>query len=381
MNSRDHFYMARAISLAAKGLYSTDPNPRVGCVIVNDDEIVGEGWHEFAGGPHAEIRALERAGERARGATAYVSLEPCSHHGRTPPCTRALIEAGVVRVVGAMEDPNPRVSGQGFAGLREAGITVENGLLAEQAGQLNPGFVMRMRRRRPYVRCKIAASCDGRTAMAGGESKWITSAAARLDVQRLRARSSAVLTGIGTVMSDDPALTVREQELAEEIRSVGKLPVRQPLCVVVDSHLRIPTAARVLDHPGGVLIAAAGADAGRRDTLQRPGVTVEVLPRSVDGGVELHVLMGELAGRGVNELLVEAGATLNGALLHAGLVDELVIYLAPRLMGDAARGMFHLPGLQRLDQSIQLVFSDVRAVGRDLRVTARPAAAGAPVHP
>lgn len=359
-DARDAEYMARALQLARRGLFTTQPNPRVGCVVVKDDRVVGEGWHERAGEAHAEVHALRAAGEAARGATAYVSLEPCCHHGRTPPCTDALIQAGVQRVVAAMQDPNPTVAGQGVRRLREAGVEVEVGLLADAAAKLNPGFIARMQRARPLVRAKLAASLDGRTAMADGESKWITGEAARADVQRWRARSGAMLTGSGTVRFDDPALTVR-----------GLAVVRQPLRVVVESRRQpMPAAARLLREAGETLVATADMDAARAHALRAAGAEVLVLAGEA-GRVDLDALLRELAGRGVNEVMVEAGPRLNGALLAQGLVDEILIYLAPHLMGDAARGLFHLPGLQRLAERIELEIVDVRAIGRDWRVQAR----------
>ncbi len=360
----DHHYMARALQLAAKGLYTTHPNPRVGCVIVHaghmDGEIVGEGWHARAGEPHAEIHALAQAGVRARGATVYVTLEPCCHQGRTPPCVDALIEAGVARVVVAMIDPNLKVAGQGLARLAAAGIVTQSGVLQAQAEALNAGFVMRMRERRPYVRCKLAMSVDGRTAMASGESKWITSDAAREDVQRLRASSAAILTGIGTVLADDPALTVRVEGVA-----------RQPLRVVVDSQLRLSPQARLLNAPGSTLIVTTVQDRARSAGLVRENVTVSVQPARHDG-VNLTALMQMLATEHeINEVLVEAGPTLNGALLNAGLIDEVIVYMAPHLMGDAARGLFHLPGLQQMSQRVALDIQDIRAVGCDWRISAK----------
>ncbi len=350
--------MARALTLARRGLYTTDPNPRVGCVIVRDGDIVGEGWHVRAGEPHAEVHALRAAGERARGATVYVTLEPCCHHGRTPPCTDALVQAGVARVVAAMPDPNPQVAAQGVAALAHAGITVDVGVLQAAAEALNPGFLQRMRGGRPWVRVKLGASLDGRSAMASGESKWITGAAARADVQRLRARSSAILTGSGTVLADDPALTVRMPGAS-----------RQPLRVVVDGRLRMPPDAQLLAGDGPVLVAAA-ADTPAAAQLRTRGADVVVLPSDA-GRVDLPALLVELARREANEVLVEAGAGLNGALLAAGLVDELVLYMAPILMGDRARGLFHLPGLEKLADRVALEVQDVRAVGKDWRIVAR----------
>ncbi|GAB4123660.1 MAG: bifunctional diaminohydroxyphosphoribosylaminopyrimidine deaminase/5-amino-6-(5-phosphoribosylamino)uracil reductase RibD [Sideroxydans sp.] len=352
----DSQWMARALQLAERGLYTTSPNPRVGCVLVKAHEVVGEGWHERAGEPHAEVHALRAAGEAARGATAYVTLEPCSHHGRTPPCADALIAAGVSRVVCAMQDPNPQVAGQGMARLRAAGIQVECGLMEAAARELNPGFVARMTRGMPWVRSKIAASLDGRTALANGNSQWITGEAARQDVQRWRARSCAVLTGSGTVLADDPQLNVRID--------TG----RQPLRVVLDSALRTPPTARILQG-GKVLLCTTSRDAEKRAAIEARGAEVLVLA-DAQGRVDLSAVLRELARRGSNEVLVEAGRTLNGALLRAGLVDELLLYLAPHLLGDAARGMADLGVLTGLDQRVDLAWRDVRRVGEDLRITA-----------
>jgi diaminohydroxyphosphoribosylaminopyrimidine deaminase/5-amino-6-(5-phosphoribosylamino)uracil reductase len=356
----DTRFMARALQLARKGLYTTDPNPRVGSVVVKDGTIIGEGWHERAGAPHAEVNALQKVGANARGSTVYVTLEPCSHQGRTPPCANALVEADVARVVAAMEDPNPRVSGKGFDILRTAGITVDTGLLQGEAEALNPGFISRMRRQRPFVRVKLAVSLDGRTAMASGESKWITGEAARHDVQRLRARSSAVLTGVGTVLNDDPSLTVRDFPI-----------VRQPLRVVVDSNLSMPEHARMFGLEGQTLVVTASEDGDRSEALVNAGAEVLCLPAGHQK-VDLPRLMAHLAARDVNELLVEAGAVVCGALLEAGLIDELLVYMAPHIMGNQARGMFHLPGLDEMAQRVALRMVDVRAVGDDWRITARP---------
>jgi len=349
--------MARALQLAQRGLLTATPNPRVGCVLVKNGKNIGEGWHVRAGEPHAEVHALRAAGAAAQGATAYVTLEPCSHHGRTPPCAEALIEAGVARVVCAMQDPNPRVAGQGFAMLRAAGIAVECGLMEAAARDLNIGFVSRMTRGLPFVRSKIAASLDGRTALANGVSQWITGAAARVDVQHWRARSCALVTGIGTVLADDPQLNVR---IATE---------RQPLRVVLDSALRMPPTARMLQG-GRVLVCTASQDAGKRAALERQGAEVLLLPVTA-GQVDLPAVLRELARRGINEVLVEAGKTLNGALLRAGLVDELLLYLAPQLLGDAARGLADLGELTQLEQRVGLVWQEVRHVGGDMRITVR----------
>jgi diaminohydroxyphosphoribosylaminopyrimidine deaminase/5-amino-6-(5-phosphoribosylamino)uracil reductase len=350
--------MAQALRLAERGLYTTSPNPRVGCVLVKDGAVIGEGWHERAGEPHAEVHALRAAGEAAKGATAYVTLEPCSHHGRTPPCADALIAAGVARVVVAVQDPNPQVAGQGIEKLRAAGIVVECGLMEAAARELNVGFFARMTRGTPWVRSKIAMSLDGRTALANGVSQWITGEAARLDVQRWRARSCAVLTGIGTVLADDAQLNVREVTTS-----------RQPLRVVLDSQLRMPLDARIL-YGGDVLIYAAADEANKAVVLRDLGAEVTVL-RDGGGQVDLVAVLRDLGARGINEVLTEAGSTLNGALLRAGLVDELVLYVAPQLLGDAARSMAQLGELNSLEQRVNLKWQDVRQVGNDLRILAK----------
>ncbi|OFZ91270.1 MAG: riboflavin biosynthesis protein RibD [Betaproteobacteria bacterium RIFCSPLOWO2_12_FULL_62_58] len=354
----DHLFMARALQLARHGLFTTTPNPRVGCVIARGGNRVGEGWHERAGAPHAEVNALTVAGAAARGATAYVSLEPCTHHGRTAPCAEALVAAGVARVVAAMQDPNPLVAGKGLARLEEAGVAIECGLLEDEARELNIGFVSRMNRGRPWVRMKLAASLDGKTALNNGKSRWITGAAARRDGHAWRARACAVLTGIGTVKDDDPQLTVREVETT-----------RQPLRVIVDSRLETPVAAKIL-RGGGVLIAAAVNGGDNFPALKDKGAEMVVLPNA-GGKVELGALMRELARRGINEVHVEAGHKLNGSLLGEGLVDELVIYLAPHLIGDAARGMFNLPELEDLSGRRELKIHDLRMIDKDIRVIAR----------
>lgn len=365
----DPALMARAIQLAELGRFTTDPNPRVGCLIVRDGDIVGAGWHRRAGEPHAERHALVEAGGRARGATAYVTLEPCCHQGRTPPCTDGLLEAGVARVVCAMVDPNPLVAGRGLRLLAEAGVVVETGLLESEARALNPGFIKRMEQGRPYVRCKLAASLDGRSAMASGESQWITGAAARRDVQRLRAASSAILTGIGTILADDPSLNVRLR--AEDLAGMGPgEAIRQPLRVVVDSRWRTPPSARILTLPGTTLIVGAVDDSPRMPELTGAGAEIYLCPGD-SRQVDLGALLKELARREINEVLLEAGPTLAGAALSAGLVDEILIYLAPHLMGDAGRGLFHLPGLERMRDRIALHITDIRVVGQDLRITAR----------
>lgn len=357
-SSTDHAYMSQALQLAEKGLYGTSPNPRVGCVIVRDGKVVGSGWHERAGQPHAEINALNVAGAAARGATVYLTLEPCSHHGRTPPCAEALIKAAVAKVVIAMQDPNPLVAGGGCALLRQAGIEVQVGLLEAEASTLNIGFVTRMTHKRPWVRMKIAASLDGKTALNNGTSHWITAEAARRDGHRWRARSCAVLTGMGTVLADDPQLTVRHVETA-----------RQPLRVVVDSRLEIPVDAKML-RGEGELIFTANASEGKIMALQDIGARPIVLPDG-SGSVDLTRMMQTLADYEINEVLVEAGARLNGALIQASLADELVIYLAPCLIGDAAQNMLNLPELTDLAGKRALKIEDLRMLGADIRIVAR----------
>ena len=362
-------WMARAIRLARRGLYTTDPNPRVGCVLVKDGRLVAEGWHSKAGEPHAERIALANAGQDARGATAYVTLEPCCHHGRTPPCSDALIEAGVARVVVAMQDPNPLVAGQGVAQLREAGIEVIEGVLEAGAAELNPGFIKRMSEGMPYVRCKLAMSLDGRTAMADGESKWITSDASRRDVQRLRARSSAIVTGIGTVLADDPSMTVRLP--VEALEGVEReQDIRQPLRVVLDTHLALSPDAAILAQAGETLVFTTSDDEALAEALMATGATL--LRQDHCDAIDLAAVLAQLAGTGMNEVLIEAGATLAGAALSAGVVDELVIYMAPHLMGDAARGLLHLPGIGTMAQRIPLTLSDLRLIGPDIRLTYLP---------
>ncbi len=357
-DAADHLHMAGALRLAERGLYTTTPNPRVGCILARDGEVVGEGWHERAGEAHAEIHALRQAGARARGATAYVTLEPCSHHGRTPPCANALIDAGVARVAAAMRDPNPQVSGRGIELLTLAGVRAEVGLMQAEARELNPGFVSRMTRGRPWVRLKTAASLDGATALENGVSQWITGAAARADVQRWRARSCAILTGSGTVLADDPRMDVRELDIG-----------RQPLRVILDSRLRTPPAARILH--GGALIVCQDAGDGPPAALLDAGATVLELP-GADGRPDLALLLEELARRGVNELHVEAGATLNGAFLQAGLVDEWLAYFAPSVLGRRARGLFDLPALTDMAGRRGFQLADAAVVGADLRLRLRP---------
>lgn len=350
----DIAHMRLSLQLAERGLYTTTPNPRVGCVLVREGRIVGTGWHQRAGEPHAEILALRMAAEQSRGATAYVTLEPCSHHGRTPPCADALVNAGVQRVVVAMQDPNPLVSGRGLTRLAAAGITVECGLLETEARQLNPGFIKRMRHNLPWLRIKTAASMDGRTALANGVSQWITGTAARQDVHAWRARSCAILTGIGTILADNPRLNVRDVETS-----------RQPLRIVLDSHLRTPVHAHILDTPG-TLIACAHRAADRAQALEARGAEILTLPDERQQ-IDLPRLLTVLAQRGLNEIMVEAGATLNGALLEQHLVDEWVAYIAPTVLGNSARGLFALPEFSSLSQAQRGNIFDVRPTGEDWR--------------
>ena len=373
---QDARFMARALYLARKGLYTTDPNPRVGCVLVKNGKIIGEGWHKKAGEAHAEIDALNNLTENPAGATAYVTLEPCSHHGKTPPCCEALIKAGVKRVVAAMQDPNPLVVGKGFQILEQAGISVEFGILEADAQDLNRGFIQRMTQGLPFVRSKLAMSLDGRTAMASGESKWITSPESRADVQRLRAESSAILTGINTVLKDDPSLTSRIDR-----------DVKQPVRVVLDSKLQMPPSAKMLTLPGRTIILTCEDEntvrpesfdsaqeihveeqKAKLQKLQNVGAEVYQLPEK-KGRLNLIEVMKFLAGQEINEVLVEAGAVLNGALLTENLVDEWVIYMAPKILGDKGRGLFHLPRLDKLADCKEMIFNSFQSVGKDLKLT------------
>jgi diaminohydroxyphosphoribosylaminopyrimidine deaminase/5-amino-6-(5-phosphoribosylamino)uracil reductase len=352
----DHLHMARALRLAERGLFTARPNPMVGCVIAHGDRVVGEGWHQRTGGPHAEVFALRQAGEEARGATAYVTLEPCAHHGRTPPCALALIGAGVARVVAAMRDPFPKVDGGGFVLLREAGIEVAEGLMAAQARELNHGFLSRVERARPWLRVKLAASLDGRTAMADGSSKWITGEAARNDVQRWRARAGAILTGADTVLADDPQLTVR----------LADTEVIPPLRVVLDTRLRSLECARVREGGAPTLYlhdaAVSPPDAADAEFASVP---------SQDGRLDLGAVLALLAERGINEVHTEAGATLSGALLAGGWVDELLLYQAPTLLGEHGRPLLGGLGIHDMAQQRRLRVVDQRQVGADLRLLLR----------
>jgi diaminohydroxyphosphoribosylaminopyrimidine deaminase / 5-amino-6-(5-phosphoribosylamino)uracil reductase len=368
-SSLDHTYMTTALRLAEQGLYTTQPNPRVGCVIVKNHQIMGQGAHLKAGEPHAEVFALREAGTNAKDATAYVTLEPCNHHGRTPPCVDALINAGVKRVVVAMQDPNPLVAGNGIKRLQAHGIAVEVGLMEAESKSLNLGFISRMTSALPYVRCKVAASLDGRTALSNGKSLWITGEPARLDVQHWRAQSCAIVTGIGTVLTDNPTMNVRLENTS-----------RQPLRVIVDSNLQTPTDCKMLDPElldsellaiSPVLIVYAQDANHKAAALTATGAQLLHLPDG-SGRVDLHALLANLALRGVNEVLLEAGQGLNGAFLQAGLVDEFIFYYAPKLMGADAKAMFAIPELIEMQQAIDLQIFDVRQIGQDIRIRAKP---------
>jgi len=364
----DEKYMARAFELARLGRFTTTPNPNVGCVIVRDGEIVGEGYHIKAGGPHAEVHALRMAGEKAKGATAYVTLEPCSHHGRTPPCADALIAAGVARVVASMQDPNPEVAGRGLYRLQQTGIEVSHGLMHSEAEAINLGFLKRMRTGFPYVQLKMAASLDGRTAMESGESQWITSAAARADVQRFRAQSSAILSSSATVLADDPSLNVRWDELDSDTQRIyPQESLRQPLRIVIDSQNRVTPQHKLVNQSGDTWLARLATD-----EQSWPESTEQWVVPGRDNRVDLVLLMMQLAKRQINSVWVEAGAELAGALLQAGLVDELIVYMAPKLLGENGRALCVLPGLQSLSDAPQFTLSDVRQVGADLRLRLKP---------
>ncbi|WP_154955191.1 bifunctional diaminohydroxyphosphoribosylaminopyrimidine deaminase/5-amino-6-(5-phosphoribosylamino)uracil reductase RibD [Klebsiella grimontii] len=359
---QDELYMARALKLAARGRFTTHPNPNVGCVIVKDGEIVGEGFHYRAGEPHAEVHALRMAGEKAQGATAYVTLEPCSHHGRTPPCCEALIAAGVSRVVAAMQDPNPQVAGRGLYRLQQEGVDVSHGLMMNEAEALNKGFLKRMRTGFPWIQLKMGASLDGRTAMASGESQWITSPQARRDVQRLRAQSHAILTSSATVLADDPALTVRWDELNADTQALyPQENLRQPLRIVIDSQNRVTPQHRIVEQASETLFART-----REDKRQWPENVRTLLVPEHNGRLDLVVLMMLLGKQQINSIWVEAGPTLAGALLEAGLVDELIVYIAPKLLGSDARGLCVLPGLEKLEQAPHFKFNEIRHVGPDI---------------
>ena len=383
-NESHTLYMARAIKLAERGVYTTSPNPRVGCILVKNARVIGEGWHKKAGEGHAEVNALAACGAESKGATAYLTLEPCSHYGRTPPCCDALISAGVARVVIAMTDPNPLVAGRGIERLQHAGIEVLTGILEAEARALNPGFIKRMEQGLPLLRCKMAMSLDGRTAMASGESQWITGSAARRDVQRLRARSCAIVTGIDSILLDDSSLTVRAEELDlfdKELPAAQVVAQRQPLRVVVDSRLRIPLSAKILKQAGRTVVITANQHKNLQKVVQQRGVEVVCLP-GADGKVDLQKMLHYLADQQCNEVLLETGARLAGSALQAGLIDELYVYMAPKLLGSEARPLFNLP-LHNMDQQLAVRIRQIRAVGDDWCIEALPcytAAGGRPAR-
>ncbi|QRV25362.1 bifunctional diaminohydroxyphosphoribosylaminopyrimidine deaminase/5-amino-6-(5-phosphoribosylamino)uracil reductase RibD [Marinomonas foliarum] len=363
-------WMAKAIQLAKKGRYTTHPNPRVGCVLVKDQQIIGQGFHVKAGEGHAEVNALADANQDAVGATAYVTLEPCSHQGKTPPCADALIKAGVARVVYGMQDPNPEVSGNGLAKIKQAGIEIIGPVLEAECEALNLGFIKRMREGLPYVRVKLAMSMDGRTAMESGESQWITDSAARLDVQRLRAQSDAIVTGIGSVLADNPSMTVR---IDNDDQEVDPKSVRQPIRVIMDTALSILPEAKILypTNQAWMFSVEEEVEAEHLETLTKKGVTVRFSPRGLDGRLDLLDAMEQLADSGINEVLLEAGAELAGGFLAAGLIDEIVVYMAPKLLGSSARPLFKLP-LDEMDEAVELTLKSVRQVGQDVRLVYQP---------
>jgi len=359
-SASDEQFMAQAIALASQGEYSAKPNPCVGCVVVNNNQVVGQGWHRKAGEPHAEVHALAEAAEKARGATAYVTLEPCSHHGRTPPCANALLDAGVARVVVAMQDPNPLVSGQGVARLREAGLDVSVGLLQSQAEELNKAFCHKMISGEPLIIGKVAMSLDAKTAMASGESQWITGAESRQDVHRLRARSDLVLTGIATVLADDPQLTARD--------GLAGLQVEPARIVVLDSRLKVPLDAAMFSTGVEVTVLTTRIHDEKAQALNDVGCQVVVLPSDDQGRVDLLAVKEWLGKQAINSVMLEAGAVLNGALLKAGLLDELVVYMAPSVLGVDARSAFDIEGIDRLADKVELALLTVDVLGQDIKL-------------
>ncbi len=361
----DYQHMSRALQLARRGLYSTDPNPLVGCVIVKDGGVVSEGWHQKAGQAHAETEALKNAKEDVTGATCYITLEPCAHHGRTSPCTKSLINAGIKKAVVATVDPNPFVRGKGLQQLKEAGIETVSGLMEAQAIELNPGFEMRMQQGRPFVRCKLAMSLDGKTALSNGDSKWISSPESRMDVQKLRARSSAIMTGAGTVIADNPLMNVRLPETSEWAEHG-----RQPLRVILDSKLKTPVDAKILSLPGDVIIFHASEAQEKQQNLENAGAELVVVKAERGPGFLEYVLTHLARKREINEVLLEAGSTLSGEILQAGLIDELILYLAPTLLGRDAKELFNLPIIGDMSDCISLLITDTRTIGKDIRIKA-----------
>lgn len=359
--SNDKKFMSQALELAVLGRYSTKPNPCVGCVIVQENQIVGEGWHQKAGEPHAEVHALKQAGDLAKHATAYVTLEPCNHQGKTPPCADALMAAGVSNVVIAMQDPNPLVAGQGIEKLRAAGINVSIGLMESEAAILNKAFIHKMTTGKPYIMSKVAMSLDGKTAMASGESQWITGAAAREDVHRLRAQSDVVLTGVGTVLADNPKLTARD--------GLGDLSVRQPGIVVLDSRLKTPLDAAIIANGINTTILTCSDNEQAKSALIKAGCQVKVVAADANGQVDLQAVQAWLNEQAINSVMIEAGSLLNGACLQAGLVDELVVYMAPSALGADARGAFSMPTVTQLSDRVQLKYSKMDTLGDDIKLT------------
>ena len=362
----DYRYMARAIQLAKQGWYTTHPNPRVGCILVKQNQIIGEGYHRKAGELHAERNALVNATSPVDGATAYVTLEPCCHHGKTPPCSEALIEAGISRVVIAMQDPNPLVAGKGIELLKQAGIDVQSGLLSDQAMLLNRGFIKRMKQGMPFVRCKMAASLDGRTAMASGESVWISSEHSRHDVQLLRAESSAIMTGVATVLADEPSMNVRLSK--DDLSLDADLSVLQPPRVILDANLQTPADAKILNLPGEVILFCQQQAFAKASQYKQSNVSV-IAVDAENNRLNLNQVLSKLADLQINDVLLESGATLAGAMLSEGFIDEMVVYQAPHLMGDAARGLFHLPALAKMSERVQLTVTDSRRIGPDFKIT------------
>lgn len=367
-SAADIGFMSQALTLARLGVYTTSPNPNVGAVLVKDGVVVGTGYHRQAGGPHAEVFALRQAAAKARGATCYVTLEPCSHYGRTPPCAQALIDAGVARVVVAMQDPNPQVAGKGIAMLKAAGIAVDSGLLEAQARELNPGFLSRMERKRPYVRLKLAASVDGRTALANGDSKWLTSEAARSDVQHYRAQSCAVLSTATTVLSDNARLNLRPEQLSRDIGRLEDGSLRQPKRIILDRNGNLDHKLALFDQGGDILLCVARLENQR----ELPQIARQIqCPLDASAQFDMAALFSHLAEHElINSLWVEAGATLAGTLLQHKLVDELIVYIAPKLLGSTAQPLAVLPAFQSLSDAVQLRYTDIRMVGDDLRLTA-----------
>lgn len=359
MTQQDIQYMSRALELARRGSYTTSPNPCVGCVIVKDGEIVGEGYHQYAGGPHAEVNALAQAGDKAKDAVCYVTLEPCSHYGRTPPCADRLIEVGVAKVVAAMVDPNPQVSGRGLKKLEDAGIEVHSGLLEADALALNPGFIKRMKGQGPFVQCKLASSLDGKTALKNGKSQWITASDARQDVQKYRAGACAIVSGADTVLVDDASLNVRWQY------DENKAP-RQPVRVIIDTQNRLNPALKLFSIDSPIILVRKTLD----NQHQWPHFVEQVVVAQHNGKADLKALLSLLADKGLNQVWLEAGATLAGAFIEQGLVDELIIYQAPKLIGSHGRALLHLDEYTEMSQVLDLNLKDVRMVGQDLRITA-----------